>query len=198
MWALVENNEVSKVFPRPKAITIGDVNYPSNIFSVWSSDDLEGIGIYEVVIDNTNYKNPEYYINTNQSFTFADDTVTASYGTATAKPLDDWSEEIDGITHNNKGLKTLHKEVIDIQAYGLLEPNDWLVVRNQEAGTAIPSDWSTYRTNVRSTATTMKGLIDGVSDVDALEALYTYVNEGTEQNPNYVRPLGEWPTAPSS
>ena len=85
MWALVENNEVSKVYNRPKAITIGDVNYPSNIFSVWSSDDLEGIGIYKVVIDNTNYKNPEYYINTDQSFAFADETVTASYGTATAK-----------------------------------------------------------------------------------------------------------------
>jgi hypothetical protein len=67
-----------------------------------------------------------------------------------------------------------------------------LVVRNQEAGTAIPSDWSTFRTNVRSTASTMKGLIDGVSDVDGLEALYVYDPEtGT-------RPLGEWPTAPSS
>ena len=53
MWALVENNEISKVFKNPKSITIGDVNYPSNIFSVWSSDDLEGIGIYDVIIDNT-------------------------------------------------------------------------------------------------------------------------------------------------
>tara|TARA_R100000231_G_scaffold33143_1_gene28962 strand:- start:6 stop:575 length:570 start_codon:yes stop_codon:yes gene_type:complete len=189
MWALVENNEVSKVFPRPKAITIGDVNYPSNIFSVWSSDDLEGIGIYEVVIDNTNYKNPEYYINTNQSFNFANDTVTASYGTATARPLDDSTND-DGVV--TKGLKTLHKEVIDSQAYGLLEPNDWLVVRNQEAGTAIPSDWSTFRTNVRSTASTMKGLIDDVSDVDGLAALYVYDPETD------TRPLGEWPTAPSS
>lgn len=179
MWALVENNEVSKVYNRPKAITIGDVNYPSNIFSVWSSDDLEGIGIYEVVIDNTNYKNPEYYINTDQSFTFADDTVTASYGTATALDLDT--------------LKTNHKKIIDDQAYSLLQSNDWLVIRNQEAGTAIPSDWSTFRTNVRSTASTMKGLIDDVTDVDGLAALYVY----NDANPP-VRPLGEWPTAPSS
>ena len=190
MWALVENNEVSKVFPRAKAITIGDVNYPSNIFSIWPSDDLEGIGIYEVVIDNTNYKNPEYYINTDQSFSFADDTVTASYGTATARPLDDSTND-DGVV--TKGLKTLHKEVINSQAYGFLKPNDWLVVRNQEAGTAIPSDWSTYRTNVRSTAATMKGLIDDVTDVDGLAALYVY----NDANPP-VRPLGEWPTAPSS
>ena len=77
MWALVQNNEISEVFKNPKPITIGDVNYPSNIFSLWSSDDLEGIGIYEVVEDNTNLKDSDYYVNTNQSFTFADDTVTA-------------------------------------------------------------------------------------------------------------------------
>ena len=63
----------------------------------------------------------------------------------------------------------MHKEVNrQSRLTHYLQPNDWLVVRNQESGTAIPSDWSTYRTNVRSTASTMKGLVDGVSDVDAL------------------------------
>ena len=37
MWALVENNEVSKVYNKPKAITIGENQYPQNIFIVWSS-----------------------------------------------------------------------------------------------------------------------------------------------------------------
>ena len=60
MWALVENNQVSKVYTRPKAITIGDVNYPSNIFMLWSSEELEAIGIYEVVVDNSNYKDREH------------------------------------------------------------------------------------------------------------------------------------------
>ena len=58
MWALVENNLVTQVYTRPKAITIGDVNYPSNIFMLWSSDELEAIGIYSVVVDNSNYKDP--------------------------------------------------------------------------------------------------------------------------------------------
>ena len=89
MWALVENNQVTQVYTRPKAITIGDVSYPQNIFMLWSSDELEAIGIYEVVVDDSNFKNPSYYINTNQSFDFANDVVTASYGTATPKALDD-------------------------------------------------------------------------------------------------------------
>ena len=89
MWALVESDNVTQVFTRPKGITIGEVNYPSNIFMLWTASELEAIGIYEIVIDNTNLKDKEYYINTNQSFDFADGVVTASYGTATAKPIDD-------------------------------------------------------------------------------------------------------------
>jgi hypothetical protein len=35
----------------------------------------EAIGIYEVVYDNSNFKDEKWYINTNQSFAFADGTV---------------------------------------------------------------------------------------------------------------------------
>ena len=189
MWALVENNEISKVLTRPKALTIGDVNYPQNIFMLWSSEELEAIGIYEVVVDNDNFKNPSYYINTNQSFDFANDVVTASYGTATAKELDDTTNPDTGdVTH---GLKYNHNQVIINQAYGLLQPNDWYVVRETEAGTSIPADWTTFRTDVRSTAADMQSKIDACTTVDELAALYVY-NDATPP----VRPLGEWPTPP--
>lgn len=191
MWALVENNQVTQVYTRPKAITIGDVSYPQNIFMLWSSDELEAIGIYEVVVDNSNFKNPSYYINTNQSFDFANDVVTASYGTATAKNLDDTTDPDTGeVTH---GLKWNHDQVIINQAYGLLQPNDWYVVREQEAGTPIPADWSTFRTDVRSTAADMQSKINACTTVDELAALYEY----NDAEPP-VRPLGEWPTPPSS
>ena len=191
MWALVENNQVTQVYTRPKAITIGDVSYPQNIFMLWSSDELEAIGIYEVVVDNSNLKNPSYYINTNQSFDFANDVVTASYGTATAKQLDDTTDPDTGdVTH---GLKWNHDQVIINQAYGLLQPNDWYVVRETEAGTAIPADWSTFRTDVRSTAADMQSKIDACTTVDELAALYEY----NDAEPP-VRPLGEFPTPPSS
>ena len=191
MWALVENNEVSKVYTRPKAITIGDVSYPQNIFMLWSSDELEAIGIYEVVVDNDNFKNPSYYINTNQSFDFANDVVTASYGTATPKALDDTTDPDTGdVTH---GLKWNHNQVIINQAYGLLQPNDWYVVRETEAGTPIPADWSTFRTDVRSTAADMQSKINACTTVDELAALYVY----NDAEPP-VRPLGEFPNPPSA
>jgi hypothetical protein len=191
MWALVENNQVTQVYTRPKAITIGDVSYPQNIFMLWSSDELEAIGIYSVVVDNDNFKNPSYYINTNQSFDFANDVVTASYGTATPKALDDTTDPDTGdVTY---GLKWNHNQVIINQAYGLLQPNDWYVVREQEAGTPIPADWSTFRTDVRSTAADMESKINACTTVDELAALYVY----NDAEPP-VRPLGEWPTPPSS
>ena len=37
---------------------------------------------------NTNFQDKEFYINTDQSFDFADGVVTASYGVATPKVLD--------------------------------------------------------------------------------------------------------------
>lgn len=202
MWALVEDNTVTKVFTRPKALTLGDNQYPANIFSLWSSSELEAIGIYEVVIDNTNLKNQEYYINTNQTFDFADGTVTASYGTATAKNLDDTlytaddeAENADNVegTVAARGLKYNHKQIINQQAAGHLQSTDWMVIREADGGTAVPSSISTSRAAVRTKANEMCDAIDAVSDVDALAALYEYTNTGTEESPVFTRPLGEFP-----
>ena len=179
MWALVEDNNVTQVFTRPKAITIGDNQYPSNIMSLWSTEDLEAIGIYEVVIDNTNFKDQEYYKNTEQTFSFSDGTVTASYGTATAKDLDI--------------LKTNKKMDVNVEAGSILSQTDWYRIREADGGTAVPSNVSTHRTAVRTKANAMCAQIDGAADVDALAALYEYTNTGTEEEPVFTRPLGEFP-----
>ena len=189
MWALVESGSVSTIYTRPKAITMGDVNYPSNIFMLWTSSELEAIGIYQVVVDNSNFKNPEYYTNTDQSFAFQSsvtinsidytNVVVASYGTATALNL--------------ATLKTARCSDIDQQAYGLLLPNDWMVVKATETGGSVASAWTTYRAAVRTAAASMVAKINAVSDVDALAALYVY-NDATPP----VRPLGDFPTPPSS
>ena len=190
MWALVESDNVTQVFTRPKGITIGEVNYPSNIFMLWTASELEDLGIYEVVIDNTNLKDKEYYINTNQSFDFADGVVTASYGVATPKAIDDVTDEDGNVT---RGLKYNHKQSINSQAGGILQDTDWMVVRAAEGGTAVPSDITTWRAAVRTKSNDMCTMIDGVADVDALAALYTYTNTGTEESPVMERPLGEFP-----
>ena len=89
MYALVEDNNITQFINQPKSIVVGDVRYPAKIFQLWSQSEKQAIGLYEVVVDKTNYKDPEYYNNTNSSYTFADGQVTKSWGTATAKDLND-------------------------------------------------------------------------------------------------------------
>tara|TARA_Y100001938_G_scaffold138074_1_gene203086 strand:- start:836 stop:1444 length:609 start_codon:yes stop_codon:yes gene_type:complete len=202
MWALVESGSISKVYNKPIQLTIGDIKYPSNIHNLWSEAELKAIGVYSVIIDNTNYKNPEYYDNTNQSFTFADNKVTATYGTATAKPLDNvlWQDGDSDMPEGTSvgdikqsGVRPPKLVIVDQQAYSLLQPNDWMVVKATETSGTVASDWTTYRAAVRTAANDMKTKINAVSDVDALAALYAY----NDANPP-VRPLGEFPTPPSS
>ena len=179
MWALVEDNSVTKVFTRPKALKIGDNQYPANIFGLWSSSELEAIGIYNVVDNSTNLKDPEYYTNASQTFDFADGTVTASYGTATAKSLTDTlytaQDETDGLGTEGDvktiGLKTNHKNKVNQTANSLLQSTDWMVIREADGGTAVPSNVATYRAAIRTKANTHTTAIDNAADVDALAAL---------------------------
>ena len=197
MWALVEDNAITKIINNPKAMVIGDTRHSRNIFSFrWTNEEREAIGIYEVIFDNSNKKDESYYINTNQSFNYADGQVTASYGSATAKLLEDRNEvneagepllDDKGNQVVTKGLKSQKKDIIKSQASGLLEPTDWYNHKALDDATfTIPANITTYRASVRTKSNEMETAIDNASDVSALETLYT-------RNENGVRPLGEWP-----
>jgi len=203
MYALVENNEITKFINHPKSMVIGEVRYPAKIFQLWSTSELNAIGIYEVVFDDSNKKDEQWYINTNQTYAFADNTVTASYGTATPKAYADttWSQQDsdDGDLPNDKsvgdvkveGLKTQLIRTLKQQVAGELARTDWYITRNAEKSTAIPSAISTHRDAVRTKQAQMETAITNASDTSALETLYTYTtdSDGVQQ----PRPLGELP-----
>ena len=89
MWAKVESGSITEIYTSPKRLTIGDTQYPSNIFQLWEAAELRAIGIYPVVMDNSNLKNKEFYNNTNITYTVGDGNVVGTYGTATAKSMND-------------------------------------------------------------------------------------------------------------
>ena len=194
MYAKVENNQI--------------VRANSNLGSFGLSPETsiaqrEAQGVYEVIYDNTNLKNPRYYWNGAESMVFANNAVTASYAPATGKDVED-KDAVDSEGNNVldddgnqviiKGLKTIFKEEVKAQAKGYLSSSDWYVIRNTEdAESTIPSNVATYRTAVRTRSNEMETQIDGAADAAAMEALYTYTNTGTEESPVYTRPLGEWP-----
>jgi len=194
MYAKVENNQI--------------VRANSNLGSFGLSPETsiaqrEAQGVYEVIYDNTNLKNPRYYRNGAESMVFANNAVTASYAPATEKDVED-KDAVDENGNNVldedgnqviiKGLKTVFKEEVKAQAKGLLSPSDWYVIRKAEdAESTIPSNIATYRAAIRTRSNEMETQIDGAADAAAMQTLYTYTNTGTEENPVIARPLGEWP-----
>ena len=201
MFALVESGSITKMLKGNKGITIGDNQYPAAIFSVWTESERNAIGVYTIEIDNTNFKDEEYYINTSITYAFGSGKVTGTYGTATAKSLADvnWTQtEIDDgdapagadtNTLKSEGLNTIKKNMIDERCKGILEPSDWMVVKATETGEAMDSGWKTWRASVRTKCNSMQTQIDNAANVDALAALFTY----TTKDGVTSRPLGEFP-----
>jgi hypothetical protein len=200
MFALVENNQFVKIVNSNKGIELNEVQYPKTIFTLWNNSEREAIGIYEVTVDSSNKKDEKYYINTNVTYAFSDNTVTGSYGTATAKPLVDiLFEDGDEIPSDKEvgdikqyGLKGLEINKIKQQASGLLSPTDWHVVKATEvADYSVPSDVATYRTNVRAKSNEMETQINACTTVDALKTLFTWVYD--EDTDTTSRPLASFP-----
>ena len=177
-----------------RGITIDGIQHPRAIYTLWTEAERNAIGIYTVEYDNSNKKDEKWYINTNQSYAFADNKVTASYGSATAKAHADTlytqEDEDNGLGTKDdvkvEGLKTGLIRTVKAQAEGELNRTDWYVVRKAEEDTAIPSAITTHRRAVRSKQAAMETSITNASDTPALETLYT-------RNENGVRPLGELP-----
>ena len=195
MYALVENNQFVKLMRTNKGFTLNDLQYPKEVFTLWTDAERKAIGIYPVRIDTTNKKDGEWYINANVSYAVSGDEVVGSYGTATAKAIDDRNgTDENGVELNPvvviKGLKTIKKEMIDNQCAGILAPSDWMVVKATETGTTMDSGWKTWRASVRTKCNSMQTQIDNASDVDALAALFTYTEQG---DGTVTRPLGEFP-----
>ena len=194
MYALVESGTITKYFNYPKGFTLGDLQYPADIFMKWSAAEKEAIGIYEVVFDDSNKKNEQWYINTNQTFAFSDNTVTATYGTATPVPHADVIETDDeGVESTIPGLKTNLIKDLKTNVANELAKTDWYITRNTEKSTAIPSAISIHRDAVRTKQATMETAITNASDTPALETLHTYTTTDGVQS----RPLGELPVLES-
>ena len=200
MYAIVEDNNIIQFINNPKSVVIGDVRYPAKIFQLWTTAEKEAIGIYEIISDKTNYKNPAYYNNTNSTYTFANDKVTESWGTATPKRLEDENaidEDGNDILDNdgnqiiNYGLKNEKKKIIKQQASGLLAPTDWYVVKATEVEDYnVPENITTYRAEVRAKSNEMENQIDSCTTVEELETLYTYTEK---EDGTITRPLAEFP-----
>lgn len=201
MYALVQNNQIVKFFNYPKSFELNGNKYSSQIFSLWSNEEKNAIGIYEVIYNHSNKKDESYYINTNEQFKFENNKVISYFGTATPKALEDVNatdEDGEPILQDGKqvvikGLKSQKISISKQQTAGLLANTDWYVTRKSDTGTAIPQEIQDFRTEVRAVSNQQETQINSCTTVEQLKSLYEYTNTGTEQSPIYTRPLAEFP-----
>ena len=184
MWALINSdNEVEEIIRFPRTLTIDNIKHPRTIFNTWTWEQLNAIGIYEV-IDNGQKGNDKFEYTSQPTYTFSskNKNITTSY-TITEKALDD-SNAVDEEGNNildqdgnqviNYGLKTQAKEQAKRTANSLIGRFNWLVERSiYDSSKAIPSAVSTYVASIRTDCGEIETAIDDASDMTAFKALYT-------------------------
>lgn len=68
-------------------------------------------------------------------------------------------------------IKSKKKSQIKNEAYNRLEPFDWYVIREQEEGTAIPTEVSQYRSDVRSTEDNATATVDAATSASEVRSI---------------------------
>ena len=101
-------------------------------------------------------------------------------------------KDADGNQVVYKGLKSTWIEITKTSANGRLQATDWYVTRKSEAGTAIPSDITTYRTAVRTASKTIEDKINACSDLAAFKKLFDTPVDG-KGNPTGNAPIYDFP-----
>ena len=160
MW-FVGNTEAGFVVTKARGLTIGDVQYPRNIFVLWSKEELAAIGIKpysETRLDS------RYYNQGALTRAETDGEIVGTYA-AVAKDVDQLKD-------------TMLQSVKSIA--GSLQSNvDWYWSREAKGGTAVPSDVAAHATAIYTEMDAKETAIAALSDLAAVIAYQNKPMVGT-------------------
>ena len=201
MWAYIKDNKIEQIYQRPKSLVIGEVRYPSNMFTKYTDAEKAAIGIYPV--EDSGTKGNDRFENTSQAtytWSASDKKVTTSY-TITERSLVDTEvkdesgnnilDEKDNKTYNY-GLKTQAKNLAKKQANGYIKQFNWLVERSiYDSSKAIPDVVKTYVAAIKTDCANIETAIDNASDMAAFKKLYDweYNEDGSVKT---IAPIQNW------
>jgi len=181
MWAYIKDNKIEEIIAKPKDMVIDDIRHSRRIFSAWTWDELNAIGIYTVELGTQGDDRFETTSQPTYTFIKTNKKVTTKY-TTTDKALDDSEAkdqdgknilDVDGNKVINYGLKTLAKEQAKRTAHNLIKRFGWLVQRvTMDSSATIPSAVTTYCAAIRKDCGDIETAIDDASDMTAFKALY--------------------------
>ena len=206
MWALIKDNKIEQIYQRPKSLIIGEVRYPSNMFSKYTDAEKAAIGIYPVEDSGTKGDDRfEYTSGPTYTWSASDKKVTTSY-TITEKSLVD-VEAKDESGNNildekgNKtydyGLKTQVKNETKKRANYYISRFNWLVERSiYDSSKPIPDAVKTYVAAIKTDCAEIESAIDNASDMEAFKVLYqdtyNYDSNGNIESVKTVARINRW------
>ena len=179
MWARIVGSQLVDIIHQPKAMTINDVQYPKSIFgSSWTDEERKALGIVPYVYEGSYVSNMFY--STNEAAPAVEEDRVVVRRTQSANNVDD--------------IKAVMKNSVSKTLGGYLEQTDWIVIREQDNGTAKPADLAKWRTDLRAKAVALETAIDSKSDVAGLEAMTVVTSEMVEKEENAE--FYDWPVNP--
>lgn len=201
MWALITDGTIQQIYQRPKSLVIGEVRYPSNMFTKYTDAEKAAIGIYPVEDTGTKGDNRfEYTSQATYTFDASNNRVTTAY-TITDKVLTDTNNvdedgnavlDYKGNQTVTLGLKSIAKEKAKQQANSLIKPFNWLVERQAyDSSKTIPSAVGTYVGDIKTDCAAIEAAIDAASDMAAFKALYEDTRD-SDGNVTEVARINRW------
>ena len=197
MWAYIKDNKIEEIIARPKDMVIDDVRHSRRIFTAWTWDELNAIGIYTVEVGTQGDDRFEITSSPTYTYSSSNKKVTTAY-TTTDRALDDSEAkdsdgknilDINGNKLINYGLKTLDKNQCKITANNYIARFNWVVERSvYDSSKAIPDAVKTYVAAIRTDCGEIETAITNASDMTAFKALYTdeFNSDGTVKTINRI------------
>jgi len=180
MWARIMGSQLVEIINQPKSMTINNVQYPKSIFTrAWTDEQRKALGIVPYEYEGSIIENMFYTSSESAPVVKADKVVVTR--TQTARDIDDIKA-------------TMKKHVSDVLS-GYLAQTDWIVIREQDNGTAKPADLAKWRTDLRAKAVALETAIDDKSDVAGLEAMTVFTEEMRDAGKKSSE-LNDWPVNP--
>jgi len=157
--------------------------HPYNWSSSWSADDLKKWGVtVEKDIDTT--FDDKFYWAKGVEKKLEDENAVDENDKAIL--------DVNGNQVINQGLKTIWIERTKSTANGLLTVSDWYVTRKSETDSAIPSDITKYRADVRTATKTIEDKINACKKLSDFEALFL-VPKDSNGEPTGNAPIYDFP-----
>ena len=160
MW-FVGNTETGFTVNKARGLTIGDVQYPRNIFVLWSKEELAEIGIkpYSEV-----HPDQRYYTSGALTCTESDGDMVGTYAS---------------VAKDVTALKDTMLQSVKSIAGSLQSQVDWYWSREAKGGTAVPSDVAAHATAIYTVMDAKESAIAALSDLDAIKAYQNKPMVGT-------------------